>query len=78
MIKTLIRLFLIVAWTLAFTVFGGVLLGIASALIYHDHIPMSERSFVGIPADGFGYAFALLGLLLGIYGKLPGTRKIPN
>jgi uncharacterized BrkB/YihY/UPF0761 family membrane protein len=74
MAKSLIRLFMIAVWTLAFMLLGAFIFGIAYVFSHDDQTPVSEQRIVGIPIMVFPWVFLLTGLLLGIFGKLPGTR----
>ena len=79
MVKLMTRLFMIAVWTTAFMLFGAVLFAIAYQFSHDDdRTPIDEQQIVGIPMMVFPWVFLLTGLLLGIFGKLPGTRAPRN
>jgi hypothetical protein len=78
------RIILIVVWTIVFTLGSAFLLGFVSALIYGPRFS-SDAQLDKNMALTIGTLFAwipliagLAGLLLGIFGKLPGTRRPPG
>jgi len=75
MVKLMTRLFMIAVWSVAFMLFGVVLFAIAYDFSHQDdRTPIDDRQILGIPMIAFSWVFLLTGLLLGIFGKLPGTR----
>ena len=71
------RIFLIILWALGFyfifSLIGGTIIGIIMGFTDFD-VEKDAKKLVGI-ADIFMLAGILLGLILGIKEKLPGTQK---
>ena len=65
----------IVLWAFGFGMLGGALSGIVSALLERAHVQMQQGTLYGIPYGYIGWAFILTGAFLGIYEKLPGTKR---
>jgi hypothetical protein len=69
------RIFLIAVWAFGFGFIGAILCGIAAGILEAVNVTMKEGTLCGIPFSDCGWIFLVAGLFLGIYGKLPGTKK---
>ena len=61
-------------WALVFAFSSAALMGFLTGLLFHL-FPSMMRFTMGLWGLGLANLFGLIGLLLGICGKLPGTRN---
>ena len=75
------KIILIIIWSVAFYFGSAMLIGFLSGLfcaamtLYNAHLNEHMTSAIGISWIIVPMIFGPIGLLLGIFGKLPGTRK---
>ena len=76
------RIILIALWSLVFCFGGAVLLGFASGVCFSitissgGHISDRMKEIVAMSWLIGPMIFGILGALLGLFGKLPGTRSL--
>lgn len=75
------RIIIIAVWTVAFMFGSAMLLGFVSGVIFAaqtfhgGHISEQTTSIVGLSWATVPMMVGAIGLLLGFFGKLPGTRR---